>query len=64
MSESHPDALVIHEAQPRLASWEVSDRGPRIIVHLGGEDTAVSADRARELRDDLTRVLRELGLDR
>lgn len=64
MSESHPDALVIHEAQPSLASWEVSERGPRVILRLGGEDHSVSADRARKLRDDITRVLRELGLDR
>lgn len=47
----------------RSVDWEVTDRGPRVILHLGGEDIAVTTERAKAIRDDLTAVLREIGVE-
>lgn len=39
---------------------EITERGPRIVIPIGGEEVAVSVDRARRLRDELNEALRGL----
>ena len=59
----HPDALVIESDAPEAEEahgvrlW-TTERGPRIVIPLCGEDHVLSVKRARELRDELIEILR------
>lgn len=41
---------------------EITERGPRIIIPLGGEELHITTAHALRLRDELTEALRGLGL--
>jgi hypothetical protein len=42
-------------------TWEIGERGPRILIEVGGEEWSLTTDRAAGLRDGLTDALRAVG---
>lgn len=51
------DDRIARELIAWRASWTITERGPRIIIALGGEEFHVSRDVAVNLRDGLNAAL-------
>lgn len=46
------------ESEVSRVRCEITERGPRIVIPIGGEEVVVSTERARRLRDEIMQALR------
>ncbi len=47
--------------ESRRVRWEVTERGPRVIITICGEDVVITAEQAHRYMDELASVLIEIG---